>query len=54
MHAGAETDFANCALYGTRERRLKVLAFDGWRGFSLETGGAAPEALTARFVEHVH
>ena len=32
----AEIDFANCVYYGLCKRRLKVLSFDEWRGFSLD------------------
>ena len=46
----AEVDFDNCVYYGVCKRRLAVLGFDDWRGFSLDS--PTPHELTARFVAH--
>ena len=48
----AEVEFGNCRFFGLCKDRLRVLGFDDWRGFSLETGGRTPEDLKAVFYDH--
>jgi len=45
----AEIDFGNCMYQGYCKDRLKVLSFDNWKGFSLESGDMSADALIEKF-----
>ena len=45
----AEVDFGNCEYVGYCRSRLRVLSYDDWRGFALESGGRSSAALKKLF-----
>jgi hypothetical protein len=44
-----EIDFGNCMYCGFCKERLKVLSYDDWRGFALESGHRTPEEMKKLF-----